>query len=66
MLKKKFKLKLNEKWCKGCGICVGFCPSHILSIGLNGKLKIEDDEKCLGCGQCQLRCPDFAIEVEEV
>jgi 2-oxoglutarate ferredoxin oxidoreductase subunit delta len=66
MLKKKYKLKLNEKWCKGCGICVGFCPAHILSIGLNGKLKIEDDEKCLGCGQCQLRCPDFAIEVEEV
>lgn len=65
-MEKKFKLHVQEAWCKGCGICVGFCPRHVLSIAVNGKLSVDHPEDCVGCGQCQLRCPDFAIEVEEV
>ena len=65
-MKKEFKLNVQEAWCKGCGICVGFCPQKVLGIAVNGKLSVNHPELCVGCGQCQLRCPDFAIEVEEV
>ncbi len=66
MAKKTFTVLLHEKWCKGCAICVAFCPSKGLSIGVNGKLRIDEAIPCRGCGVCQLRCPDYAIEVKEV
>ena len=26
------KLVINPKWCKGCGICVAFCPKNALEL----------------------------------
>lgn len=66
MAKKAFTVVLNEKWCKGCAICVAFCPAKRLNIGVNGKLRIDEAIPCRGCGVCQLRCPDYAIVMEEV
>ena len=28
----------NIPWCKGCGVCVGFCPTKVLEI---------EDDKCV-------------------
>lgn len=53
-------LYMNEKWCKGCGICVAFCPEDVLKIE-NGKVNIVNEDECIMCGQCELRCPDYAI-----
>ena len=53
-------LQVNKKWCKGCGICVAFCPKNVLEIK-DGKVNIKDEELCIKCGQCELRCPDYAI-----
>jgi 2-oxoglutarate ferredoxin oxidoreductase subunit delta len=53
-------LLLNVPWCKGCGICVGFCPTRVLKLK-EGKCVIANREKCIFCGQCELRCPDNAI-----
>ncbi|MST99929.1 4Fe-4S dicluster domain-containing protein [Tissierella sp. DSM 105185] len=53
-------LTVDKKWCKGCGICVAFCPKNVLEIK-EGKVNIKDLEACIQCGQCELRCPDFAI-----
>ena len=47
-------LKLVTKRCKGCGICVNFCPKKVLEVTEVGK-----------CGQCEMRCPDYAIFVEK-
>ncbi|HHZ01876.1 MAG TPA: 4Fe-4S binding protein [Tissierellia bacterium] len=55
-------LHLNKKWCKGCGVCVGFCPKQVLKIEDN-KCVIAYPEKCIHCGQCELRCPDNAIYI---
>ena len=59
------KLKTDVSWCKGCGICVAFCPKQVLEIEL-GKIKIARPEDCIRCGQCELRCPDYAIYLEEM
>jgi 2-oxoglutarate ferredoxin oxidoreductase subunit delta len=56
--------------CKGCGLCVEFCPQHILnqSKETNSKgyrlVRVSDIEKCKGCGLCSMFCPEFAIWVE--
>ena len=54
------KLALNVEWCKGCGICVEFCPKQVLEL-IDGKIRIKDIDACIKCGQCELRCPDYAI-----
>lgn len=53
-------LTVDKKWCKGCGICVEFCPKNVLEMK-DGKVNIKDLDSCIQCGQCELRCPDFAI-----
>lgn len=63
-MKKRVTLRIREEWCKGCGICVSFCPKHVLELAVNNKVVVTGSDDCIGCGQCQLRCPDFAIEVE--
>ncbi|MFO7951966.1 MAG: 4Fe-4S binding protein [Bacillota bacterium] len=53
---------INEQWCKGCGICVAFCPREALFLDERGKAK-KDMEKCRSCGTCETFCPDFAISL---
>lgn len=57
-------LVVDKSWCKGCGICVAFCPKNVLGI-VNDKIEIERLDDCIKCGQCELRCPDYAIYLEE-
>ncbi len=60
----KKKLVVKQRWCKGCGICVTFCPTKILELK-DDKIRVIDEDKCIYCGQCELRCPDYAIYLEE-
>lgn len=57
---KEKSLTVVKEWCKGCGICVAFCPKSVLILK-DGKVQINDLNSCIQCGQCELRCPDFAI-----
>lgn len=63
--KKKFDVTIDGAWCKGCGICVHFCPKKVLSLTRLGKCQIEKPDACIGCMLCELRCPDLAIRVKE-
>jgi len=63
---------INEKLCKGCGICVGVCPKQVLIISptkINTKglniAEVQAPEKCIGCELCETVCPDFAITIVE-
>lgn len=59
------KLMLRTERCKGCNICVAFCPKKILALDTLGRIHVTDEEQCIKCGQCELRCPDFAIRVNK-
>ena len=54
------KPKIRYEWCKGCGLCVSFCPKQILALNIN-KVIITNSEKCIGCSLCEKICPDYAI-----
>jgi 2-oxoglutarate ferredoxin oxidoreductase subunit delta len=59
------KITIREEWCKGCGICVEFCPKNVLAqTGITGKATVTAPDQCIKCRLCVIRCPDFAIEVE--
>lgn len=55
--------RLNRDWCKGCGICVSFCPKKVLELDSKDKAVAIRPESCICCKLCELRCPDLAIEV---
>lgn len=57
------KIDIYKAWCKGCGICVAFCPTGALAKDEAGYPYVQDIEKCINCGWCEIRCPDFAITV---
>jgi 2-oxoglutarate ferredoxin oxidoreductase subunit delta len=60
----KKELKINQSWCKGCGICVAFCPKDALEM-VDGKAQLKQPNECILCGICELRCPDYCIYVDE-
>ncbi len=63
--KEEPKIDIFKAWCKGCGICVAFCPTGALAKDEAGYPYVEDISKCINCGWCEIRCPDFAITVEK-
>ena len=60
--------------CKGCGICIRFCPQQVLqeSSRSNDKgyhlpeVAPGKENSCVHCQFCSLVCPDFAIFTLEV
>lgn len=60
---RRFVVTVNRDWCKGCGICVAFCPTKVLGMDGDEKAVVLRGEDCTGCRLCEIRCPDFAIEV---
>ncbi len=67
----KFKLTFNSERCKGCGLCVRFCPKKILDFNTGvfnesgvHPVYITDQEACTGCQNCAIMCPDAIIRIE--
>ena len=61
----KGEIEIIEQYCKGCNICVAFCPTNVLEMDLF-VVKNAKPEACIACMQCELRCPDFAIKVHKI
>lgn len=66
----KGKLTIAQDRCKGCGLCIHFCPKGILKefseLNRLGYRPVSPEEggECTGCGICALMCPDMVIQVE--
>ena len=63
MTKPEKEVQIDREWCKGCGICVAFCPKEVLILDEEGIAKWAYPEKCIRCSLCEMRCPDIAIEL---
>jgi 2-oxoglutarate ferredoxin oxidoreductase subunit delta len=60
------KVTLFPNWCKGCGLCIEFCPKNVLEQTESDGIFIARPEECTACRWCELHCPDFAVFVTEV
>ncbi len=55
--------------CKGCDLCIHFCPQGVLEVssGMNAKgyhypsIVIGKENDCVHCEFCTLICSEFAI-----
>jgi 2-oxoglutarate ferredoxin oxidoreductase subunit delta len=62
-------IEIDQFFCKGCELCVHFCPQKIISISekLNASgyrvAELSSDDGCTGCATCAVVCPEAAIEV---
>lgn len=54
---------INRDWCKGCGICVQFCPKQVLELDREDKAVVVRPQDCICCKMCEIRCPDLAVQV---
>lgn len=64
------RVKFHEDLCKGCGLCVHFCPRKIIFLDerINAMgyhpATVTEQERCTGCCICAWMCPDVVIEIE--
>ncbi len=60
------RVTVFPNWCKGCDLCIEFCPMEVLGRGEDGRVMVVHGEKCTACRWCELHCPDFAIFVSDL
>lgn len=71
LLEERVMIEIDEDLCKGCEICVAFCPKDVLEMSdkFNKKgvhpPRVAREEECNLCGNCMLYCPDLAVVVAE-
>ena len=65
-------VRVIEKYCKGCGLCVEVCPHGTIFIretvnekGVNAA-DLKKDYVCKACMNCVLVCPEACIEIRKV
>jgi 2-oxoglutarate ferredoxin oxidoreductase subunit delta len=60
------RVTIFPNWCKGCDLCIQFCPAGVLAHRSGVNVVVAHPEKCTACRWCELHCPDFAIFVTDV
>lgn len=64
------KIYIIENRCKGCGLCVEYCPRRVLKMSDKFNSKgyhlplVDEPSACVGCHFCEELCPEFAIICE--
>jgi len=57
-------IKIDEKKCNGCSLCIPNCPEGALQV-IDGKARLISDLFCDGLGACIGHCPEGAISIEK-
>jgi 2-oxoglutarate ferredoxin oxidoreductase subunit delta len=60
------EVQVFDNWCKGCGICIEFCPQKVFEVNGDGRPRVAQPDKCIACHWCDTHCPDLAIVVRRV
>lgn len=66
---KKVVVTIEKNRCKGCELCVHFCPKKVLAMSkeINDKgyffSQVVNQNACTACRFCGFICPDMAIEI---
>jgi len=63
--------QVKEKACKGCKLCIPWCPVEAILMvppkkGDANKPEVAfiDSKKCIGCGECIHTCPTGSIQIQ--
>jgi 2-oxoglutarate ferredoxin oxidoreductase subunit delta len=68
----QFRVRIDRERCKGCGLCVAFCPREVLATSqtLNNRghhvVEVTAESLCTGCRNCARVCPDVAIAIDRI
>ncbi len=65
-IKKRYKIKIDKERCKGCELCVTFCPKKVLEMFKDRETnekgyrfaRVVKQENCTGCANCGVICPE--------
>ena len=57
---KAITVSVNERLCRGCGLCVSVCPYKAREIDEETKTAKVIEVLCQGCGACSVACPSQA------
>ena len=57
---------ITKERCKGCELCIEFCPVHVLARSPDFSPKgyyypVVRDDGCVNCRLCVTICPEYAI-----
>lgn len=65
------RISVDQRFCKGCGLCVDACPQQIMVLNMQEispkgyhPAYCSNPEACTSCLSCAQMCPDVAITVE--
>ena len=64
--KKLGDVHIEIERCKGCELCIDYCPTKVLSLSPQFNIKgyhypVVIDDNCIVCHSCFIICPEFAI-----
>jgi len=63
------EVKVTAERCKGCELCILYCPKNSLCMSSSFNLKgyhypeFKEPDTCTGCAICGMICPEVALEV---
>ena len=63
-------LEIAVDRCKGCELCIGVCPKHVLENDMSlvnelgyHPIRLTDPDECTSCALCARICPDAVFTI---